>query len=132
MLRPNVAIPARRRLLPLPLRWLWRLWTLPTNVIGHLAGVLASGGLPERVSGPAARAWLSRIPRGRGLDWVGGGPLGPAILYRPARFDGRVGRVILAHELAHTRQHDWLGPPYLPLHIIAQTTSALISVFSRK
>jgi hypothetical protein len=131
MLRPNVVIPAARRPRPLPLRWLWRLWTLPTNIIGHLAGVLASGGLPERVSGPAARAWLYRIRPGRGLDWVGGVTLGHAILYRPGLFDGRVGRFILAHELAHTRQHDWLGPAYLPLHILAQTTSALISVFSR-
>lgn len=130
-LRPNVAIPAARRRRPAPLRWLWRLWTLPTNVIGHVAGLLASGGLPERVSGPAARAWLYRIRPGRGLDWVGGVTLGHAILYRPGLFDGRVGRFILAHELAHTRQHDWLGPAYLPLHILAQTTSALISVFSQ-
>lgn len=131
MLRPNLAIPTARRPLPLPLRWLWRLWTLPTNLIGHLAGLLVSGGLPERVSGPAARAWLYRIRPGRGLDWVGGVTLGHAILYRPGLFDGRVGRFILAHELAHTRQHDWLGPAYLPLHILAQTTSAAISIFSR-
>jgi hypothetical protein len=110
-------------------RWLWRLWTLPTNVIGHLAGLLVSGGrLPARVRGPAASAWLYRIRPGRGLDWVGGVTLGHAILYRPGLFDGRLGRFVLAHELAHTRQHDWLGPFYLPLHILAQTTSALISL----
>ena len=37
-------------------------------------------------------------------------------------------RLTLAHELAHTRQHDWLGPLYLPLHILAQATSALLSL----
>ena len=129
MLRPHVAIPPPRPQLPAPLRWLWRLWTLPTNVIGHVAGLLASGGrLPARVRGPAASAWLYRIHPGRGLDWVGGVTLGHAILYRPGLFDGHLGRFVLAHELAHTRQHDWLGPLYLPLHILAQTTSALISL----
>jgi hypothetical protein len=37
----------------------------------------------------------------------------------------RAARLTLAHELAHTRQHDWLGPLYLPLHILAQLGSAL-------
>jgi len=36
--------------------------------------------------------------------------------------------MILAHELAHTRQHDVLGPLYLPLHILAQGLSALLSL----
>lgn len=131
MLRPHVSIPAPRRRWPAAIRWLGVLWTLPTNVIGHLAGFLASGGRwPERVRGPAARAWLYRIGPGRGLDWVGGVTLGHAILYRPGLFDGRLGRFVLAHELAHTRQHDWLGPLYLPLHILAQTSSALISLVS--
>jgi hypothetical protein len=40
-------------------------------------------------------------------------------------------RLILAHELAHTRQHDWLGPLYLPLHILAQLTSAILSLGGR-
>jgi hypothetical protein len=35
---------------------------------------------------------------------------------------------VLAHELAHTRQHDVLGPLYLPLHILAQTTSTALSL----
>ena len=26
------------------------------------------------------------------------------------------GRWLLAHELSHTRQHDWFGPTYLPVH----------------
>jgi hypothetical protein len=130
MLRANVSIPTPRRRRAAPLRWLGRAWTLPTNLVGHLAGLLASGAFPERVRGPAARAWLYRIRPGRGLAWVGAVTLGHAILYRPGMFDGRLGRFILAHELAHTRQHDWLGPAYLPLHIAAQATSAIISLFA--
>ena len=111
-----------------PLRWLHALWLLPTNAIGHLAGLLTSGGLPRRVGGPAARAWLYPIRSGMGLNWVGAVTLGHAILYRPGMFAGRVGRMILAHELAHTRQHDVLGPFYLPLHIAAQAISAVLSL----
>lgn len=40
----------------------------------------------------------------------------------------RHGRWLLAHELAHTRQHDWLGPAYLPLHAVFQILSALIYI----
>jgi hypothetical protein len=37
-------------------------------------------------------------------------------------------RLTLAHELAHTRQHDVLGPLYLPLHALAQVASAALSL----
>lgn len=131
MLRPTIRLPTPRRSGGLA-RGLWRLWTLPTNLLGHAAGLLASGERPRRVSGPAASAWLYRISPGRGLDWVGAVTLGHAILYRRDIFEGPLGRLILAHELAHTRQHDWLGPLYLPLHILAQSTSALISLFARR
>jgi len=106
------------------------IWTLPTNVVGHLAGVLVSAGRrPRRVGGAAAVGWLYPIRRGIGLDWVGAVTLGHAILYRPGLLDGPSlpARLTLAHELAHTRQHDWLGPLYLPLHILAQTISAALS-----
>jgi hypothetical protein len=111
-------------------RWLW---TLPTNIVGHAAGLLASGGLPSRVGGAAAVGWLYPIRRGRGLDWVGAVTLGHAILHRPGLLDGRAlaQRLTLAHELAHTRQHDRLGPLYLPLHILAQAISALLSLGGR-
>jgi hypothetical protein len=115
-----------------PLRWWGLLWTLPTNLLGNLAGLLASGGPPVRVKGSAASAWLYAIRPGLGLDWVGAVTLGHAILHRPRMFDGRRGQLILAHELAHTRQHDWLGPLYLPLHIVAQSASALISLFTAR
>jgi hypothetical protein len=81
------------------------------------------------VGGPAAFGWLYPIRPGLGLDWVGAVTLGSAILHRRGMFDGGLpGRLTLAHELAHTRQHDWLGPLYLPLHIVAQATSAVLSI----
>ena len=105
------------------------IWTLPTNLLGHLAGLLVSGRWPRRVGGPAATGWLYPIRRGLGLDWVGAVTLGHAILYRPGLLDGLTlsARLTLAHELSHTRQHDWLGPLYLPLHILAQSVSAVLS-----
>jgi hypothetical protein len=114
-------------------RTLRALWTLPTNLVGHLAGLLVSGGRPRRVGGPAARAWVYAIRPGLGLDWVGAVTLGHAILARPGMLDGpgRHSRLTLAHELAHTRQHDWLGPLYLPLHVLAQSLSAALSLGGR-
>jgi hypothetical protein len=105
------------------------LWTLPTNLLGHLAGLLASGRLPRRVGGSAAVGWLYPIRPGWGLDWVGAVTIGHAILYRPGVLDGptTAARLTLAHELAHTRQHDLLGPLYLPLHILAQAVSAVLT-----
>jgi hypothetical protein len=113
----------------LPVRLLRALWTLPTNLLGHLAGLLASGRLPRRVGRRAAVGWLYPIRPGLGLDWVGAVTLGHAILHRPGVLDGPTtpARLTLAHELAHTRQHDWLGPFYLPLHILSQAASALLT-----
>jgi hypothetical protein len=118
--------PRSRALL---VRLLRGLWTLPTNVLGHLAGVLVSGRFPRRVGGAAAVGWLYPIRSGVGLDWVGAVTLGHAILHRPGMLDGptRGARLTLAHELAHTRQHDVLGPLYLPLHIVSQAASAILT-----
>jgi hypothetical protein len=81
------------------------------------------------VGGPATVGWLYEIRPGLGLDWVGAVTLGHAILHRRGMFgDDLGGRLVLAHELAHTRQHDWLGPLYLPLHALAQAVSALLSL----
>jgi hypothetical protein len=109
------------------------LWTLPTNVLGHLAGFVVSGGRCRRVGGSAARAWVYRIRPGLGLDWVGAVTLGHVILARPEMLDGPdlKARLTLAHELAHARQHDWLGPLYLPLHILAQAASVALSIGRR-
>jgi hypothetical protein len=57
--------------------------------------------------------------------------LGHVILHRRDFFTGRAGQLILAHELAHTRQHDVLGPLYLPLHVLAQAISATLSLGQR-
>jgi hypothetical protein len=69
-----------------------------------------------------------------GLDWVGAVTLGQAILYRPRLLDGDDlrARLTLAHELAHTRQHDWLGPLYLPAHALCQAASAVVSVLTSR
>jgi hypothetical protein len=113
----------------LPVRVLRALWTLPTNVLGHLAGLAVSGRLPRRVGGPAAVGWLYPIRAGLGLGWVGAVTIGHAILHRPGLLDGptTAARLTLAHELAHTRQHDRLGPLYLPLHILLQSASAILT-----
>jgi hypothetical protein len=128
MLAGHVRRPRPRSKVAL-VRWIRNLWTLPTNLIGHAAGLMVSGRLPRRVGGAAAVGWLYPIRSGLGLDWVGAVTLGHAILYRPGMLDdGSLGaRLTLAHELAHTRQHDLLGPLYLPLHILAQAASALIT-----
>jgi len=134
-LEPHVWLPRprawRRGLLRVFLGGLVWLWTLPTNLIGRLVALIVTEGPVERVTGPAAHAWLCRLRPGLGLDWIAAVTLGHVILYRRGMFDGRVGRLVLAHELAHTRQHDWLGPLYLPLHILAQLTSALLSLGAR-
>jgi hypothetical protein len=110
------------------------LWTLPTNLLGHLAGWLVSGGRrPRRIAGTLAVGWFYPIRPRIGLDWVGAVTLGHAILCRRDLLDAGTprARLTLAHELAHTRQHDRLGPLYLPLHILAQTVSAALSIGGR-
>jgi hypothetical protein len=115
-------------------RALRALWTLPTNLLGHLAGWLVSGGRrPRRISGPLAVGWFYPIRPRTGLDWVGAVTLGHAILCRRELLEDATprARLTLAHELAHTRQHDRLGPLYLPLHILAQAASAALSISGR-
>src|SRR4051812_3249309 len=115
MLLGHLRRPRPRRGGPL-VRVALALWTLPTNLLGHLAGLLASGGqLPRRVGGLAAFGWLYPIRSGLGLDGVAAVPIGHAILHRPGVVDAppAAARLPLAHELAHTRQHDLLGPLYL-------------------
>ena len=76
-------------------------------------------------------ARLALPPAGRALQGFGAIAIGHAIIVEPA-FLERYGPWLLAHELAHTLQHDWLGPAYLPSHALSQLTSALIYAFRRR
>jgi len=61
--------------------------------------------------------------------WFGAVALGHVILAQPGFLQGEAGRWTMAHELSHTRQHDVLGPLYLPLHGLLQALSAVFSMF---
>ena len=104
------------------------LWTLPTNLLGHGIGALASRTRGRAVGGAAARGrlYIMRVPM---MAKVTGVTLGHAILLSPDIAEGTWGRLVVAHELAHTRQHDVLGPCYLPLHAALQLISAAIWLF---
>jgi hypothetical protein len=109
----------------LAIRVLRGCWTLPTNIVGHLTGIALTRHPPRRVRSDAAEGWfysLRDLSFGREITAL---TLGHVILYRPQRLAGTEGRMILAHELAHTRQHDVLGPLYLPLHIAAEVGSVI-------
>ena len=106
------------------------LWTLPTTLIGHAAARIYDCDGPERIGGLATRAWLYRLPPGR-FEGFGAIAVGHTIIVEPA-FLERYGPWLLAHELAHTLQHDWLGPAYLPSHALSLLTSALIHAFRRR
>jgi hypothetical protein len=97
------------------------LWTLPTNAVGHLAGLAGSGHLPARVGASAVRGWAYE------LRWSGIGAvtIGDVVLHDKRFFDGLRGRILLAHELAHVAQHRVLGPFYLVAHAFAQAASAV-------
>lgn len=125
MLKSALRLPPPRR----PSGPLHRLWLLPTNLLGWAVCRALSGERGTPVGGPAARGVIYRVRQGIGLDWMGAVTLGHHILHRGGLFDGPRGRLILAHELAHTRQHDVLGPLYLPLHLLCQTVSLLLSLF---
>jgi GNAT superfamily N-acetyltransferase len=104
--------------------WFRAAWTMPTTLIGHAAARISGCGTPERIGGPATHAWLYLLPERR-FQGFGAIAIGHAIIVERA-FLEQYGPWLLAHELAHTRQHDWLGPAYLPLHALLQLISALI------
>jgi hypothetical protein len=122
----QVSIPRpRSRFLPLlAARWVW---TLPTNLIGHAVGLLACRQPPRRLAGPAGKAWLYVLPRGSRLRRVAAVAIGHAVVADSSFISGTRGRWVLAHELSHARQHDWLGPAYLPLHGLCQVASVLLT-----
>lgn len=102
-------------------------WTAPTNLIGHAAARVLGCGRPQRVGGQATPAWLYRLPAGR-FTGLRGIAIGHVIILEP-EFLAAHGQWVLAHELSHTRQHDWLGPAYLPVHATLLFLSAVIYCF---
>lgn len=119
------SIPAPRSEHPLT-RLARTAWTAPTTALGHVAGRFVAKGAPGFViDGPLARATFYPIRR-RGFGFIAAVTLGHVVLFDDVRFRGRMARIVMAHELAHTRQHDVLGPLYLPLHAAAQLVSAAL------
>lgn len=114
--------PRRRDLLSRSLR---ALWTLPTNVLGHTLGRALATERSTTYASEFAHGTLYVVERPV-FGAVGAITLGNAILASPEFTQGLRGRVVLAHELAHTRQHDVLGPLYLPAHGILQALSAAL------
>jgi hypothetical protein len=98
------------------------LWTLPTNLVGHAVGLFVSRSRPVRIGSRAAAGWLYLLPPSRRKRF-GAIALGDAVISSPELLRGERGRLVLAHELSHVRQHSWLGPFYLPLHGLAQLAS---------
>jgi hypothetical protein len=103
-----------------------RAWTTPTNLVGHATALIVGCGRPQRIGGEATRASLYCLPAGRLPAWRAVA-IGHVIIVEPALL-ARHGRWLLAHELSHARQHDWLGPAYLPAHVMLLALSAVISL----
>jgi len=102
-------------------------WTAPTTLIGHAVARLLGCRGPERIGGQATNAWLYRLPARRFNDWRGIA-IGHVVIVEPGFLAVR-GRWLLAHELSHARQHDWLGPTYLPVHAMLLLLSAVMFLF---
>jgi hypothetical protein len=121
---PRISIPTARR--GGVIGALRRAWTAPTNLVGHTIARMLGCGRPRRIGGEAARASLYCLPAGRLAAWRAVA-IGHVIVVEPALL-ARHGQWLLAHELSHTRQHDWLGPIYLPVHAMLLGLSAVISL----
>jgi hypothetical protein len=126
------SLPMTRLAVPTARRWgaisaLRSAWTAPTNLIGHATARLLGCGRPQLVGGEATRASLYCLPAGRLTAWRAVA-IGHVIIVEPGLLAKR-GRWLLAHELSHARQHDWLGPAYLPAHATLLALSAMIFLF---
>lgn len=120
----SICIPRRRRAGVIGA--LRAAWTTPTTLLGRALARAAGCGPGERVGGSAVSAYLYRLPPGR-LRGLGAVALGHAIVVEPG-FMLRQGPWLLAHELSHARQHDYLGPAYLLVHFTFQLLSGLVSL----
>lgn len=103
-----------------------RAWTAPTNLVGHAMARMLGCGRAQHIGGEATRASLYCLPAGHLSAWSAVA-IGHVIIVEPALL-ARHGRWLLAHELSHARQHDWLGPFYLPAHAMLLALSAVISL----
>lgn len=103
------------------------LWTLPTNLVGHVLGLLVTRSLPKTIGGPAARASVYVLSSSRITRTLGAIAIGNVIFAETEFIAAPRGSWILAHELSHTRQHAWLGPFYLPIHFAFQVLSAIVA-----
>jgi hypothetical protein len=101
-----------------------RIWTWPTSLVGHAVARLTACAGPTRIGSGAAQCWLYRLPPGKSGSF-GAIALGHVIIVAPA-IKSPPEADVLAHELSHARQHDWLGPAYLPAHAVCQLVSALL------
>ena len=102
---------------------------MPTGFVGRFAAALVTSGEGIPVQGALTRAKL--YPLCRSWASLGAIALGDIVLYSPAFLRRHDAAAVIAHELAHTQQHHVLGPFYLPLHGIAQSISAILSLLHR-
>jgi hypothetical protein len=120
----RLSIPAARRCGAIGV--LRKAWTAPTNLVGHATARMLGCGRSQRIGGEATNASLYCLPAGRLTAWRAVA-IGHVIIVEPALL-AKHGRWLLAHELSHARQHDWLGPAYLPVHAVLLTLSAVMSL----
>jgi len=121
----RISIPAARR--NGAIGAIRRVWTAPTTLIGHATARLLGCRNPQRIGGQATRAWLYCLPAGRFKRWRAVA-IGHVIIVEPAVL-AKHGRWLMAHELAHARQHDWLGAAYLPVHAMLLSLSMVMYAF---
>jgi hypothetical protein len=121
----RISIPAARKRGAIAA--LRSVWTAPTNLIGHATARMLGCRKPQRIGGRATSASLYCLPAGRLTAWRAVA-VGHVIIVQPTLL-AKHGRWLLAHELSHARQHDWLGPIYLPVHATLLFLSAVMSLF---
>lgn len=127
---------------------LGKIWNLPNTIIGAAWGLagMAVGAVGSLAWGALHVASLGTLG---GFRWFGGGISfgNNAIQFTnsPLHFSGvatTVGNATIygggqatpanygAHEAAHTIQGQWLGPAYLPAHILTRAAGAIASPFN--
>ncbi len=103
-----------------------RWWTLPTTLVGRAVARVLSASPPARVSSDLATGYLCELPESSYAGLSGCVTLGDVIVCTSGAVRGPNGQLLLAHELAHVRQHQLLGPLYLLMHASAQVLSMML------